>query len=301
MDFINDVSGTSILWRYMDLSKFLDLLLHKHLIFPRYDKFEDTYEGYANNFAELARKSLCETNEFDANHIDYAIELLSDSVSIFNYYAYISCWHLNDFESAGMWKLYCTSDDSLVIKTRVDTLKKSIQMKGKQKIVSSKVTYDYKLNGYSLKDIHGVHPNSALLIKRESFEHEKEYRLILTDESLKSEREKSCEEILNFEFMSFDDWIKTNIKNGIDNKDQILTGYEYENNKYKKEFRENILKTLKVNRPVVEAVTIIPEMLIEEIIISPHAPKWFLTTVQKLVGELGYKFKVSQSNLYDLK
>lgn len=301
MDFINDVSGTSILWRYMDLSKFLDLLLHKHLIFPRYDKFEDTYEGYANNFAQLAKKGLHATNNFNANEIDSAIEFLSDSVSIFNYYSYISCWHLNDFESAGMWKLYCTSDDSLVIKTRVDALKQSIQTKGAQKIVSSKVTYDYKLNGCSFNDIRGVHPNSALLIKRESFEHEKEYRLLLTDENLRSEREKSCEEILDFEFMPIEDWSKTKLQNGINNVDQILKDYQDENDKHKRIFREGILKTLKVNRPVIEAVTVIPEILIDEIIISPYAPKWFLTTVQKLVEELGYKFKVSQSNLYDLK
>ncbi|MFT7164821.1 MAG: hypothetical protein ACI9CZ_001403, partial [Flavobacterium sp.] len=35
----------TIVWKYLDLSKFLDLLMSKKLFMSRSDKFEDQYEG----------------------------------------------------------------------------------------------------------------------------------------------------------------------------------------------------------------------------------------------------------------
>jgi hypothetical protein len=35
----------TIIWKYLDLSKFVDLLLYKKLFMSRSDKFEDQYEG----------------------------------------------------------------------------------------------------------------------------------------------------------------------------------------------------------------------------------------------------------------
>ena len=35
----------TIVWKYLDLSKFLDLLISRKLFMSRSDKFEDQYEG----------------------------------------------------------------------------------------------------------------------------------------------------------------------------------------------------------------------------------------------------------------
>ena len=49
--YINDKSikqpldPNTIVWKYLDLSKFVDLLLYKKLFMSRSDKFEDQYEG----------------------------------------------------------------------------------------------------------------------------------------------------------------------------------------------------------------------------------------------------------------
>ncbi|MEG1313701.1 MAG: hypothetical protein RSD40_05245, partial [Bacilli bacterium] len=34
------------IWRYMDFTKFLDLIINRKLYFRRIDLFEDPYEGY---------------------------------------------------------------------------------------------------------------------------------------------------------------------------------------------------------------------------------------------------------------
>ena len=39
---------------------------------------------------------------------------------------YISCWHMNEAESAGMWKLYSRSSDAVCIRTDYRTLAKAL-------------------------------------------------------------------------------------------------------------------------------------------------------------------------------
>jgi hypothetical protein len=49
--FINDKNiklpedPDTVVWKYLDLSKFVDLLLYRKLFLSRSDKFEDQYEG----------------------------------------------------------------------------------------------------------------------------------------------------------------------------------------------------------------------------------------------------------------
>ena len=48
----------TIVWKYLDLSKFLDMLLSQQLFMSRSDKFEDQYEGTFSEptFEEIKKK-----------------------------------------------------------------------------------------------------------------------------------------------------------------------------------------------------------------------------------------------------
>ena len=50
----------TIVWKYLDLSKFVDLLLYQKLFMSRSDKFEDQYEGTFSEptFEEIRKLSL---------------------------------------------------------------------------------------------------------------------------------------------------------------------------------------------------------------------------------------------------
>lgn len=48
----DDVSEKTEIWRYMDLTKFLDLILNKKIYMRRIDKFDDPYEGFISNTYE---------------------------------------------------------------------------------------------------------------------------------------------------------------------------------------------------------------------------------------------------------
>lgn len=307
MELLNDLDANNPLWRYMDTSKFLDLILHKKLVFPRFDKFEDPYEGYASNFVELLRKAL-QNEGFEDGGLNFGGSAFSDFVNISNHYAYVSCWHHNNHESAGMWRLYCSTPESLAIKTNVEALKKSLSKKKEYNLVFSKVTYDSKLEGHAITDLRNVNVFNALLMKRESFEHEKEYRILLIDDAdrvevLESHHQK-CEDEMNAWFDEREALVKELRKNShklskaeLTSKvdDLILEKYIPKGTHLNLTFSE-----LKKNRPIIKTVDLDLDILIEEIVISPYASSWFVRTIEKLISDLGYSFKVSQSKLYEL-
>lgn len=307
MELHNDLDFNNPLWRYMDTSKFLDLILHKKLVFPRFDKFEDPYEGYASNFVEFLRKEL-EKIGFDEGGLNFGGSSFSDFVNISNHYAYVSCWHYNHHESAGMWKLYCSTPESLAIKTNVEALKKSLSKNKEYNLIYSKVTYDSKLKGHVIKDLHNVNVFNALLMKRESFEHEKEYRILLIDVAdrvkvLENHHQK-CEDDMNAWFDVKDAKIQELQKTGHKLSKSELTSKinDLIDEKYIP-INSNlniIVSELKKTRPIIKTVDLDLNILIEEIVISPYAPSWFVRTIEKLISDLGYNFKVSQSKLYEL-
>lgn len=289
MDLLKDISESSTLWRYMDLSKFLDILINKKLVFPRYDMFEDPFEGFSPHFVELARQKLIELGEFDDNVIDIVVDVFSSAIMISNYYAYVSCWHINEYESAGMWKLYCNGSESLVIKTTAERLKNSLVKDKNYKLITSKVNYDYKLSNSNIADLTSVDPFNSLLTKRESFEHEKEYRLLLIDQKEKEKREGIIEDY----HQKMEEKINNIVEEVRKGKEQV---YESDT-----ELLKNILNELKDKRAKILSLDIEPNILVEEIIVSPYAPSWFVDTLKKLVKQIGYDFKVTQSKLYQLK
>jgi hypothetical protein len=55
----------TIVWKYLDLSKFLDLLLSQKLFMSRSDKFEDQYEGtFSEPTFEEIKKLATDNPEF---------------------------------------------------------------------------------------------------------------------------------------------------------------------------------------------------------------------------------------------
>lgn len=87
----------------------------------------------------------------------------------------VNCWHLNDVESAAMWRLYLKSNEGVAVQTTFTRLCKSFEP-ARESIFVGKVRYiDYSK---------GECPNplnvySPFLCKRLSFEHEKELRAIV--------------------------------------------------------------------------------------------------------------------------
>ncbi len=166
-----DVGDETVIWRYMDFTKFAALLNSRCLFFTRADRFADVFEG------SLTRPDIVEVSDID---IDAASQNYSDMkrflVDRFRYFTFLNCWHMNDVESAAMWQLYLRSSDGIAIRSSVARLKTALAS-FEDKIIIRPVRYiDYDTERIEMGDM--LEP---FFYKRRSFEHERELRAVFFD------------------------------------------------------------------------------------------------------------------------
>lgn len=90
----------AVLWRYLDLPRYLDLLIKEQLFFPCASILEDPFEGmYRVNRQAFAAQG--------------------------NPTLVISSWHHNTEENYAMWKIYAQGSAGLAIQTTFEHLKNS--------------------------------------------------------------------------------------------------------------------------------------------------------------------------------
>ncbi|KLT70886.1 MULTISPECIES: DUF2971 domain-containing protein [Flavobacterium] len=157
----------TVVWKYLDLSKFLDILLSKKLFMSRSDKFEDQYEG---TFSEPTFEEIK--------------KLAIDNPEFLNYYkthrekVAISSWHINEYESFAMWQIFTQNSEGLAIQSTIGRLQKALKPENNFDQYIGKVNYiDYKKEYIPFDD--SFFP---FLFKRKSFQYEREVRII-TDTS----------------------------------------------------------------------------------------------------------------------
>ncbi|MEO7976086.1 hypothetical protein [Flavobacterium sp.] len=157
----------TIVWKYLDLSKFLELLLSKQLFMSRSDKFEDQYEG---TFSEPSFEEIK--------------KLAADNPEFLNYYkthrekVAVSSWHINEYESFAMWQIFTQNSEGLAIQSTIGRLQKAVQPETNFDQYIGEVNYiDYKKEYIPFDDLF-----FPFLFKRKSFQYEREVRII-TDTS----------------------------------------------------------------------------------------------------------------------
>ncbi len=100
----------------MDFGRFISLLVNESIYFPCAMDFHDPFEGHLPISHAKAMKSITE-NVFGSLIQNMGIKAkgmtLPDYGSLHSYATDevkkktgISCWHMNDYESEAMWKLY---------------------------------------------------------------------------------------------------------------------------------------------------------------------------------------------------
>jgi hypothetical protein len=164
----------SKIWRYMDFTKFVSLLDTGALFFCRADNFADAWEGAHTVENVRYRPVLWRANEADAPMIR---DVTADLYRSARKHTFMNCWHLNEGESAAMWKLYVSHNEGIAIQSTVERLANSFQGDENEvfRVYVGMVNY---LN-YDKE----MFPDGDTLIpfvhKRLSFEHEHELRAII--------------------------------------------------------------------------------------------------------------------------
>lgn len=153
----------TVIWKYLDLSKFLDMLLSKQLFMSRSDKFEDQYEG---TFSEPTFEEIRKISADNPKFLDF-YKSHREKVTI-------SSWHINEYESFAMWQIFTQNTEGLAIQTTIGRLKKALEQEKKTEQFIGEVNYiDYKKEFIPFDD--NFFP---FLFKRKSFQYEREIRII---------------------------------------------------------------------------------------------------------------------------
>lgn len=153
----------TIVWKYLDLSKFLDLLLAKKLFMSRSDKFEDQYEG---TFSEPTFEEIKRLSENNPEFLDFYKTHREKVV--------VSSWHINEYESFAMWQIFTQNSEGLAIQSTIGRLQKALEVEKNFKQYIGQVNYiDYKKEYIPFDDMF-----FPFLFKRKSFQYEREVRII---------------------------------------------------------------------------------------------------------------------------
>ena len=152
----------TIIWKYLDLSKFLDLLISKRLFMARSDKFEDQYEG---TFSEPTYEEIKKLLEDNPKYLDAYKSKRKNII--------ISSWHANSYESYAMWQVFTKNNEGLAIQSTVGRLKKSLTEPKANQYIGEVNYIDYKKEHIPFDD-----DFFPFLFKRKSFQYENEIRVI---------------------------------------------------------------------------------------------------------------------------
>lgn len=271
---------TTRLWRYTDLSKFVDLLSSSKLWLTNAEILaaDDPYEGTpgAIHFPHRMWRTLDEVPEQLRVQI---LELCSRGTdgtpqSAFSGWFmmeeqrcimmqsgrrdyYINCWHAADHESAAMWKIYGSPGAGVAIVTNGARLE----------IALSENTEDVYLGAVRYRDpsfvqIGGSNAFDTIMLKRSSYSYEQEVRLVHwhTDDVHDALANFSW----NDETLRFDDIL--------DDPRPLRSGMPF-------------------NCDL--------DVLIERVVVSPFAPPWYGPMIERMRERFGHRFPVHRSKLLD--
>jgi hypothetical protein len=157
--------GTAI-WRYVSLAGLVSILSTETLFFCRADGLGDPFEGALSNVDVATLQQLEREYKISGSIVDFLRGIRK--------YVAMSCWHINETESAAMWNLY-SERAGIAIQSSVLCLKEALARHSNDKIYIGQVEY-YNYGSDSLPFGNITYP---FFCKRRCFEHERELRALL--------------------------------------------------------------------------------------------------------------------------
>lgn len=188
------------IWRYLDIPRYLSLLEKGALFFCRVDRLGDRFEGSLpkttyhaiQHQLERARADQLATVERIIKDIKAKNETIPSEIlrwraslqdSALHGYVYsqlqrewigVSCWHMNEIESAAMWSQYASVGKGVAIQSTIRLLIDSLDATTEEVLVGVVNYIDYESD-----DLRFDNGFQLVLHKRRSFSHEQELRAVV--------------------------------------------------------------------------------------------------------------------------
>jgi len=267
----NDISDSWDFWRYISFEHLASLLRSNELLFRKVSDFRDPYEGsIPKAYAERRDNSY----QGDSDLPDSFPEVLRSTNRLIRDSVYANCWHRSDRESEAMWQNY--GNRGVAIVSDFSSMCGALKSESRT-VYMEEVHY---LNYYDTYEQLSILEQSELeraltdtaknifgpvIMKRKSFKHEDEFRLLFPDIDLLTEEE----------YNKVDNNIVTDQNKW---KQPLFVHLDGENGAL------DLRETPKINIAKIDADL---DVLINEIRINPKADQWFKNTVEELVDSLG--------------
>jgi hypothetical protein len=166
----------------MDLAKFVWVLQNKALHFTRVDHLGDPYEGHytriqaegVDAYVQRIREIRAEMNPNETIPVETEESLRQQYQQILRVLTrgsaeqYVSSWHINEQESAAMWRLYTSLNESICVSTTYEKLRDALP----PEVHLGQVRY---IN-YDREIINWGNVFNFVTHKRESYSYEREVR-----------------------------------------------------------------------------------------------------------------------------
>ena len=152
----------TVIWRYIDFERFISLLHTRSLYLCRLDAFKDPWEGsWPRPLVEAVRANWASGQGDQFLRLSHELRTAN----------YVSCWHASQSESAALWDLYA-GKSGVAIQSTVSSLQNAISDERDYYIGTVKyVDFDTEV----IPEINLLVPP---FLKRKSFEHEREIRVL---------------------------------------------------------------------------------------------------------------------------
>ena len=160
------------IWRYMNFAKYVSFLEESALHFGRSDKFEDPLEGSFPLYNVRKRQEVyTDSGGMTDEQFNRFSQNFSSAMKQHRQRVFLNCWHMNEYESVAMWRLYAKTNEAMAIQSTYANLHKCLPAG----IFVGEVRYiDFDTEW--VPEDNSFHP---YVHKRKSFEHERELRAVL--------------------------------------------------------------------------------------------------------------------------
>ena len=166
------------IWRYMSLAKFIWTLQKRALYFARSDLMGDPFEGHYSKITAMSEDAFVRAQMSDPVFSKFGEDVhrrnfqqILSTVPKEKLLLFVNCWHMNEYESLAMWKLYAAQHDSICIQSTYSKFERLLPhdcFLGTVRYIDYNKEYIDMTNGLQF-----------IVHKRRSFEHERELRSVL--------------------------------------------------------------------------------------------------------------------------
>jgi hypothetical protein len=165
-------SDRTPIWRYIDFTKLMSMLVSRTLFFCRSDLLDDRFEGSMSRANLRARDSI-QTWLPAALH-DRMKAQLAEIHEAEPKRTFINSWSMGRYESVALWRLYVGSREGVALRSTFGRLTRSLEAEPRPVHVGQVHYIDYDVD--PIPEDHVLHP---FVYKRQSFDFERELRAVV--------------------------------------------------------------------------------------------------------------------------